>query len=32
VKLFVNGESVERVDVPVRRDDVVHVVCALSGG
>jgi molybdopterin converting factor small subunit len=32
VKLFVNGESVERVDVPLRADDVVHVVCALSGG
>jgi hypothetical protein len=32
IKLFVNREPVERVDVPVAPDDEIHVICALSGG
>ena len=32
IKLFVNLEPAETIDVPVSGDDEVHVICALSGG
>jgi sulfur-carrier protein len=32
IRLFVNTREANRLDEPVRRDDTIHLVCALSGG
>jgi sulfur-carrier protein len=32
MRLFINREQVWRLDVPVKADDTVHIVQALSGG
>ena len=32
IKIFVNREQVKDLAVPLRRDDEVMIVCALSGG
>ncbi|MBI4002038.1 MAG: MoaD/ThiS family protein [Nitrospira defluvii] len=32
IRIFVNGEQIPHLGVPVRPDDQIHIVCALSGG
>jgi hypothetical protein len=32
IKIFVNEEQVRNLSAPVAPQDVVHIVCALSGG
>lgn len=32
IKLFVNREQVHDLSVELKRSDVVHIICALSGG
>ena len=32
IKLFVNGERSPSLRAPVGESDVVHIICALSGG
>jgi molybdopterin converting factor small subunit len=32
IRLFVNTEEAQRLDVAVREGDTVHLICALSGG
>jgi sulfur-carrier protein len=32
IRIFVNGEQVQYLAVPVQPDDHIHIVCALSGG
>jgi molybdopterin converting factor small subunit len=32
IRIFVNGEQIPDLAVPVRSDDDVHIICALSGG
>ncbi len=32
IRLFVNGERVERLDFPLSAADEVQILCALSGG
>lgn len=32
IRIFVNGEQVQHLAVPVRPNDHIHIVCALSGG
>ncbi|MBI5855817.1 MAG: MoaD/ThiS family protein [Nitrospirae bacterium] len=32
IRIFINGEQVPDLAVPVRPDDQIHIVCALSGG
>ncbi len=32
IKLFVNSQEVGTIDVPLNEKDVVHIICALSGG
>ena len=32
MRIFVNGEQVQHLAAPVRPDDHIHIVCALSGG
>jgi len=32
IRLFVNNIEVKALDQPVREDDTVHLICALSGG
>jgi molybdopterin converting factor small subunit len=32
IKLFVNQELAPNLDVPLKSTDVVHIICALSGG
>ncbi len=32
IKLFVNSQEVNTIDVALADTDVVHIICALSGG
>lgn len=32
IKLFVNSQEVSTIDVEVHDKDVIHIICALSGG
>jgi molybdopterin converting factor small subunit len=32
IKIFVNRDQITRLDAPLRPDDVLHIICALSGG
>ncbi len=32
IRIFVNGEQAQHLAAPVRPDDHIHIVCALSGG
>jgi molybdopterin converting factor small subunit len=32
IKLFVNEEQCRDMRVPIRAGDVIHIICALSGG
>ena len=32
IKLFVNRDPAEDLTVPLQQRDVVHIICALSGG
>lgn len=32
IKIFVNTDQVKELSEPVKADDVVHIICALSGG
>jgi len=32
IRIFVNGEQVQNLALPVRPEDHIHIVCALSGG
>lgn len=32
IKIFVNEDQVSTLTVPIRPDDHVHIICALSGG
>ncbi len=32
IKIFVNEEQIRNLEAPVRREDVVHIICGLSGG
>jgi len=32
IRVFVNGEQAEQLDLSVRPDDQISIVCALSGG
>ena len=32
IKIFVNEEQAQNLGTPVRADDRIHIVCALSGG
>jgi sulfur-carrier protein len=32
IKIFVNSEPVRKLNVAVGKDDVVHIIAALSGG
>ncbi len=32
IKLFINEDQVSTLAAPVRPDDRVHIICALSGG
>jgi molybdopterin converting factor small subunit len=32
IKIFVNEEQARNLDAPVRPDDTLHIICALSGG
>jgi molybdopterin synthase sulfur carrier subunit len=32
IRVFVNGEQAEQLDLSVRPDDQIYIVCALSGG
>lgn len=32
IRIFVKTREVQQLSTPVSRDDVVHLICALSGG
>lgn len=32
IKIFVNKETVDTVRAPLKNNDEVHIICALSGG
>lgn len=32
IRIFVNGEQAQHLAAPVRPNDHIHIVCALSGG
>ena len=32
IRIFVNGEQVQHLAMPLRPDDQIHIICALSGG
>lgn len=32
IRIFVNGELQERLDAPLRPEDEIHIICAISGG
>jgi len=32
IKIFVNGEQVQNLSVPLGGKDEVHIICAISGG
>jgi molybdopterin converting factor small subunit len=32
IRIFVNTQEVKQLSTPVSRSDVVHLICALSGG
>jgi molybdopterin converting factor small subunit len=32
IRIFVERDEVKHLDVPVARDETVHLLCALSGG
>ncbi|HEY9792944.1 MAG TPA: MoaD/ThiS family protein [Candidatus Obscuribacterales bacterium] len=32
IKIFVNTEPAHKLQIPLRQDDVVHIIAALSGG
>jgi len=32
IRVFVNGEQAEQLDLSVRPDDQIYIICALSGG
>lgn len=32
IKLFINEQQVSSLGEPTRREDTVHIICALSGG
>ena len=32
IRIFVNGDQAPHLATPVRPDDHIHIVCALSGG
>ena len=32
IKIFVNDTQTEALSATVRRDDTIHIICALSGG
>jgi molybdopterin converting factor small subunit len=32
IRVFVNGEQAEQLDLSARPDDQIYIVCALSGG
>lgn len=32
IRIFVNGNPVHKIDVPLSENDTVHIICALSGG
>lgn len=32
IKMFINREPVQQLDVPLHPDDQIHIICAISGG
>ena len=32
IRVFVNEEQVQQLNAPIRPDDHIHIICALSGG
>ena len=32
IRIFVNEEQVQQLNAPIRPDDHIHIICALSGG
>lgn len=32
IQIFVNGEMIDSIKSDLKADDVVHIICALSGG
>jgi molybdopterin converting factor small subunit len=32
IKIFINEQQISTLAVPVKQDDRVHIICALSGG